>query len=545
MMMASQAIRNIWPRAWNPRLPLSHPDVRTYRIKFLKAAALNFVLILVLFFSLFCYLFGSMYQQETRVHSLTVLWVDYDGGGIIGDAVRQAYASLRSSGFPTLVEKMAADYPSAGALREAVCNTDYWAALYTTQGASAALADAVSGANSSPYNASNVLSFIWNEARYPTVMDSLIAGSLQRLSEAARVAYYSLNGTAALASIPSASGGGNNAATEAAMTAFTSPWTLTSYNIKPTTQGPRAVYNTILIVLVLIQDFFYLAIINGLYVQFKIYTRVSPGRIVLVRDAISTVFTMTGSLLLTCAVWAFRGSWDVSGTQFALTWLVVWLFAHVNFLTLDVFTIWIPPQYISMALISWVVLNVTSIILPFDLSSPFYRWAYALPAHEAYEALTDVWSGGCNPHLHYALPILFAYEVSGLFWTALGVFRRCHYAALTEESAQEAMRLRVEAALALEREHDRRRRVDGEKKALPLLRKEGGDEDGDEDNDDEAGESSQAGRIVGKATTDDADRAEAEHEIEEIGEEIERMETRATRMANFGPTFRLVGTNEG
>ena len=256
----------------------------------------------------------------------------------------------------------------------------------------------------------------------------------------------------------------------------------------------------------------------------------------LVRDAISTVFTMTGSLLLTCAIWAFRTSWDVSGTQFVLTWLVMWLFAHVNFLTLDVFTIWIPPQYISMALISWVVLNVTSIILPFDLSSPFYRWAYALPAHEAYEALTDVWSGGCNPHLHYALPILFAYEVSGLFWTTLGVFRRCHYAALTEESAQEAMRLRVEAALALEREHDRR--VACEKP----LHGEGA----------EAGEPSEAGHgaaggDVGKVATretDEADRAEAEHEMEELGEEIERMETRATRLANFGPRFRLVGTHE-
>ena len=71
--MAPQAIRNIWPRAWHTRLPLSHPEVRTYRIKFLKAAGLNFVLIVVLFFSLFCYLFGSLYQQETRVHSLTVL----------------------------------------------------------------------------------------------------------------------------------------------------------------------------------------------------------------------------------------------------------------------------------------------------------------------------------------------------------------------------------------------------------------------------------------------------------------------------------------
>ncbi|KAJ6439331.1 nitrosoguanidine resistance protein SNG1 [Purpureocillium lavendulum] len=517
------------PARMATRLPLSHPEVKTYRIKFLKAAALNFVLIVVLFFSLFCYLFGSLYQQESRVHSLTVLWVDYDGGGIVGDAVRQAYASLQSSGFPTLIERAVSDFPTVASLREAVCNTDYWAALYTTQGASAALAEAISGGTSSPYNASDVLSFIWNEARYPTVVDSLIAGSLETLSQAARVAYYSLNGTAAIATLPPGD--------SAAVAAFTNPWTLTSYNIQPTTQGPRAVYNTIVIVLVLIQDFFYLAIINGLYGQFKIYTRISPVRIVLVRDAISTVFTMTGALLLTCAIWAFRVDWDVSGTQFALNWLVMWLFAHVNFLTLDVFTIWIPPQYVSMALISWVVLNVTSIILPFDLSSPFYRWAYAMPAHEAYEALTDVWTDGCNPHLYYALPILFAYEVSGLVWTTLGVFRRCHCAALTEESAQEAMRLRVEAALVLEREHDRRLSVASRRRS----RKEGDDEKGEPSMPTPA-----AGHLDDQETTndtDEADRREAEHEMEELGEEINRMETRASKLANFGPSFQLVGTD--
>lgn len=88
-----------------------------------------------------------------------------------------------------------------------------------------------------------------------------------------------------------------------------------------------------------------------------------------------------------------------------------------------------------MALISWIITNVTSIVLPFSLSPSFYRWAYALPAHEAYEALTDNWSSGCNPHLYYALPILFAYEIIGLAATSVGVYRRCHFAAVAEVAA--------------------------------------------------------------------------------------------------------------
>lgn len=518
--MLPPIVRRAYPRACDNRLPVSHPEVRVNRVKFFKAALLNFVLLLLLFLGLCCYMFGSLFQQEERVHNLQILWVDYDGG-IIGDAVRNAYKSLQSNGFPTLVERPGLEFPSINDLREAVCNTDYWGALYTLPGSSESLGLAISGSTTSHYNPSSILAYIWNEARYPTVMDSLISGNLHALSDGARVALTALNGTSAFSTIPP-----NN---PAAISAFTNPWILSSFNIQPTTQGTRTVYNTIVVVLVLIQDFFYLGAINGLYVQFKIYTRISPTRIILVRDVLSGMFTMVGSLLITCAIWAFRAHWNVSGTQFALNWLALWLFAHANFLTLDVFTIWIPPQYISMALISWVVLNVTSIILPFDLSSPFYRWGYALPAHAAYEVLTDIWSHGCNPHLYYALPVLFSYEISGLFWTSLGVYKRCHYAVLTEEATQEAMRMRVEAALKLEREHDKRLVRESREKSVRQ---------------DEIGEPSRTDILAEDREGEEEDREQAERDLEELGSEIERMETRASRMANFGPSFHLVGAEK-
>ncbi|PNY29191.1 Nitrosoguanidine resistance protein SNG1 [Tolypocladium capitatum] len=524
--MPPSIVRRFYPRAYDNRLPISHPEVRVNRAKFFKAALLNFVLLLLLFLCLFCYLFGALFQEESRTHNLEILWVDYDGG-IIGDAVRDAYKALQSNGFPTLVERPTSEYPSASDLREAVCNTNYWAALYTFPRSSERLGLVISGSDASQYNPSNILSYIWDEARYPTVVDGLISSNLHTLSDGARVAYIARNGTAAFSTIPA-----NN---HAAIAAFTTPWTLSSINIQPTTQGTRAVYNTIVIVLVIIQDFFFLGAINGLYASFEIYARITPTRTILVRDIISVTFTMVGSLLITCAIWAFKAHWNVSGTQFVLNWLTLWLFAHVNFLTLDVFTIWIPPQFVSMALIAWVAMNVTSIVFPFDLSSPFYRLGYALPAHAAYEVLTDIWSGGCNPHLQSALPILFAYELSGILWTGLGVYRRCHYAVITEEAAQEAVRMRVEAALKLEREHDRR------------LGRENIDESVRED---ENGESSRADENAGDFNrrtqrdkeAEEADRQQAERELEELGGEIERMETRATRMANFGPSFYLVGT---
>ncbi|RFU82058.1 nitrosoguanidine resistance sng1 [Trichoderma arundinaceum] len=517
--MPLSIINRFYPRACENRLPISHPEITAFRAKFFTAALLNLVLYVLLFFSLFCYLYGSLFQQVPRTHNIHILWVDYDGG-IIGNAVRNAYSSLQSNEFPTLIERSTSQFPTTSDLREAVCKSHYWAALYTSPTASVNLGLAIAGSNTSQYNSSDVLSFIWNEAKYSTAMDSLVASNLHTLSDTTRVAYIALNGTSAFLTIPP-----NNSA---AISVFTNPWTLTSINIKPTTQGTRTVYNTIAIVLVLIEDFFYLATINGLYAQFKVYSRIAPIRIILVRDAISLTFTMIGSLVNSAAIWAFKANWDVSGSQYALNWLILWLFAHTNFLTFDVFTIWLPPQYISMALITWVVMNVSSIILPFSVTSPFYRWGYALPAHAAYELLTDNWSNGCNPHLSYALPVLFAYEVSGLILTSIGVYKRCHYAVIMDETTKEAMRLRVEAALKLEREHD----------CLVGQESEKGVQKAD------TGESSRTATNTGTLRHEQSEehRRHVERELEDLGNEIGRMETRASRLSNIGPTFRLIGT---
>ena len=53
----------------------------------------------------------------------------------------------------------------------------------------------------------------------------------------------------------------------------------------------------------------------------------------------------------------------------------------VNYLTLDIFTVWLPPLYVPMAFVTWIVLNVTYVLLPLDLMPAFYRWSYALPAN--------------------------------------------------------------------------------------------------------------------------------------------------------------------
>ncbi|KAE9974518.1 hypothetical protein EG328_003788 [Venturia inaequalis] len=423
----------MYPRAHENRIDPYEETFKPIRRKALKAIFTNFIALQILFLVLLAYIFGALCEQGGHVHNMKVLYVDYDGGAI-GTSIRNAYSMLRGPGYLTLIERSASDYPTPKDLRYEVCQIRYWGAVFTSPGASARLDDAIT--TNSLHNKSEVLTYIWNEARYSAVIDSTISSGIQSLSSTARINYASKNTFTNL--------------TASSVPVIADPWHLNSINIMTTTQGSRLIYNTLVIILILVQEFFYIGTINSLYDAFRIYARLNPHRIIYFRNLISLSYTFVGSLCVAGMIWAFRDGWDVNAYQFLLTWMILWLFAHVNFLTLDVFTLWLPPPYIPMALISWVILNVTSILLPFELSPGFYKYAYVFPAHEVYQILLDIWSRGCNPQLHFALPVLFALELSGLFISALGIHRRCHYATIREENEGKAFQDRVDDALAFE-----------------------------------------------------------------------------------------------
>jgi hypothetical protein len=278
--------------------------------------------------------------------------------------------------------------------------------------------------------------------------------------------------------------------------------------------------------LILIQEFFYLGTINGLYAQFKLYARIDPYRIIVARNVISLSYTLIGSLCVISTIWAFKSGWHINGNQFVLSWVALWLFAHINFLTLDVFTIWLPPPFVPMALVSWIIFNVTSILLPFDLSPAFYRIGYMFPAHELYQVLIDIWSRGCNPQLHYALPILFTWELVTLILSALGVFRRCHFAMLGEELQGKEFKERLDAAVAFEmvrmnemkQKHPEPAKPESEGEPKETLSEKAISEGGDEE------------EIV---------REELALVLEQVNTRQRREQEKASATCNFGPAFNL------
>lgn len=434
----------IYSKARLPRPSIHDPSVKPHRLAVLKAATINLLILQFLFLGLFCYVFGSLFQQESHVHNINILFVDYDGS-TIGAAVRDAYQNLKGLGFPILQERSALAYPNPDSVDSAVCNIEFWGALYITANSSNELTAGLAGGRAaSSYNANDVLTMVWNEARYPVSTDSAVYNSLTTLSEAARDIYTRTTAKQTIQAL--------NTSDDKALAIYSKPWTLTSINIQPTSQGSRLIYNTIVMILLMIQEFFYLGYVNGLFHQFNLYASVSPHHNAIVRQVMSGLYTLAGSLCTTAAIYAFRYDWNLDGGQFMLMWMALWLFAHLTFLVLDVFTIWLAPPFVPMALITWIILNISSILLQFELSPGFYRWGHALPAHCVFNVLIDIWSRGCNPQLYYALPVLFAYEVLGLGLSSLGVYRRSHYAMIQQEKDAKDLQDRITKAIAEQQE---------------------------------------------------------------------------------------------
>ncbi|KAF7917620.1 uncharacterized protein EAE98_010036 [Botrytis deweyae] len=377
------------------------------------------IMIILLFLSTMSYLYGILFKSGYRAHNLNILAVDYDGG-IIGEALSVAYEQFQGDEFPKLQFHTKAKYPSIIEVQKAVCRGDYWGAVVAQPGASNRLSQALGGGSAaSTYNSSDSLTYINNGARYPAVQLGDISGNLETLIGAVSSVYHALNGSQALSSL--------NASNENAVLAFLNPIKASNINIKPTEQGTRVLYNTVSVVLPIIQQFFFLMAFNGINNKFDIYGRLNSKRIGLMRLVISIVYTLIASLTTTGYVWAFRESWDVSGSQFALVWMSYWIYMHINFLVLDAATGFIPVSFLPFFVLPWAIINVAASIYPFELSPGFYRWAYALPAHEFYSLIIRVESG-CGDVLYRALPILFSWEVVGLALAISGTSYRNRHA---------------------------------------------------------------------------------------------------------------------
>lgn len=388
------------------------------------------VAVLVIFLADLSYLFGSTFRVNDRISALKILVVDYDGGPI-GESIANAYESLQSRKFPSLDFRPSSDYPDTSDVRHSVCNANYWGAIYIHEGASDRLAAAYEGGPAAEdYNPKDSITYIYNGARYPTVAAGYLAPNFQAVISAARGGYYQTRqGQSALGSI--------NSSDIAAVQAYLNPIQGTADIIRPTNQASRNLYNTINIVMAILGQFFYVLAMNGIYDKFGIHKSMRIRDVWLMRFITGKIFSMLFAVVVTGYIWAFREDWGVSGGQWALTWLVFWLFMDTNFQVLEtVVGSFVPMALTPLFLLTWFMVNVAAVVFPFELAAGFYRIGYAFPAHSLWILLVRVWSG-CGNYLHIGLPIMFAWWIVGHVTAYFGVRKRCLDQAAQQQTAEE------------------------------------------------------------------------------------------------------------
>ncbi|KAL4749499.1 hypothetical protein BDW72DRAFT_204676 [Aspergillus terricola var. indicus] len=319
------------------------------------------------------YLYGTTYRDSLRYSTMKVLYVDYDGGAV-GKSVTTAYTQIEGSEFPTVYQHTQEEYPTEQDIQEAVCKGDYWGAIYSSQGASSRITDALSSSGSAKaYDNTRALGYVYKSAVYPAYAQGT---SL----------------TAALSAV--------NVSDPYIAQTVLDPISSTPTDIHPMNQGVRFYYNTVSIVMPIIIQFFFIMAVGGISAQTNIFNTFSPRQNTILRFIISVGYTFIAALVMTGYIWAFRESWDVSSGQFALTWMAIWLTMHVHFL---------------------LSISLPLTIGPFELSPGFYRIGYVFPAHSLYELLLQIWTDGCNPHLYRALPLLWCEWVIVLVLFVVGM----------------------------------------------------------------------------------------------------------------------------
>ena len=398
------------------------------------------------FLACLSYLYGTLYLSPSRHSAFHILAVDYDGG-VVGQAMEEAYSQLKGPSFFTLELRSPQEYPTKADMYQAVWRGDYWASIAATEGASERLSAALQGGEAAAtYVSSDALHYVWDQQYYTTFANSIILGHMNQLVAATRLAFNKINGTQASRMV--------NETDPAAVQALLNPIQSTATNIQAAAFGASILMNTVSMAMPILQQFFFLLVLNGVLGAHNLYRKMTVLSSLRFRRIAGVLFTFGAALCQTGYYWAFREDWDVNGSQFVLTWMTIWILMHIHLLVLDSISTVAPLAVMPFVVLLWVLLNIASALSPLEVQAGFYHWGVALPSHEAYCVLVTIWTGGAHNRLYRALPIMFAWWILANITTTLTHLRACHlaYKLDREQGTSPTAGKDVEAGLAPEEE---------------------------------------------------------------------------------------------
>ena len=343
-----------------------------------KKAALFFVLITFLLWSMVPLYFGSIYNPAAYANNLPLTIVNFDRGNLIGDAFRTTAKNLidfnqKNNIFTNWNLPDEFTYSSTQDVIRLVKSGAVWGAIVVNQGASATLLNAATNADVN-YSPKSAITIIFDSGRgLPTTVKDFVIAPMRILttqfqSQFTLTFIQSLgNGNATLALIASKS-----------PLILSTPVSWTEMDLANIPASSIYITNSGLSIGLLFMIFFTFACILIIYeITQEFAATVTASTMISIRSRYIIFFSLTLSLFYSLLMAAFQTSFSVS------SWFGFWSiqFLHLTahsftfiFLKLVFSSLLLAPIFLFV-----IIINIISVFGTIELADTFYNWYLGTP----------------------------------------------------------------------------------------------------------------------------------------------------------------------
>ncbi|KAJ1018596.1 hypothetical protein NDA16_004878 [Ustilago loliicola] len=357
---------------WSPRL-------RAQRGAYLKTMGFTTLFIMVTIWSIISIYWGSVWKEIDLSPNLNA-WIVNRDSGAVGSAVQEALLAANNGPKPhstwTVIDP--ARFPTQDQLDYEVTNTlSTWIVVEVAEDATAKLEQARANGDTS-WDPRSLVSVSYATSRNFQVVPSMVLAPATTTLNKALAQLSSQLARQYLSSIAGNATAINNLANAPQIIA--TPIVLNNHDLRP--------YNVPVAIAVLVVGLIYLCILAFIATMANFGARQGLQPFLKYRSLVA---------LRMCAplVWYFFMSLMVSllnipfdvpfgrtfsyGAGFMTWWSVTFVgMCVLGFVTECAISL-VGPRFIGLALVLWIIVNVSTSNLPIDLSPSFYRYGYAMP----------------------------------------------------------------------------------------------------------------------------------------------------------------------
>ncbi|OJJ46489.1 hypothetical protein ASPZODRAFT_132564 [Penicilliopsis zonata CBS 506.65] len=291
---------------------------------------------------------------------------------------------------------------------------DAWAAVIAMPNASTNLHRAITNDNTTTYDSTTALTYIWNQAHWPMVAEGYITPSLEEAVDGASSLWIQTYGAALL----EATSESNLSSTGIRL--LLDGFGSTSVDIQPFPIGVRPFLSTAAMVFPALLEFFFSMALRGASDECGL----PRGRLALQRHYLLRGCAM---LIFSCLMGISWGLWHevfhehsgISGSQFCLIWLTFWMYGIIAFVVYDSATAALPTFLFPPLVLTYIIINVTAAAFPIPLKPAFFHLDYIWPSYNCFELYTTILTHGSTSRVYRNVPVLFGWLI---VWIPINLF---------------------------------------------------------------------------------------------------------------------------